>query len=292
MTALVGDIGGTRTRLALVRDGRIDAESVRILTNADHADFGAVVAAYLAGAGADRIESAALAAAGPVRNGRVTMTNRAWEVDSAALAQLLGPVVLMNDMEALGRAVPHLGAGDVTVLCKGKPEGAGQALVMNLGTGCNICPLRLTDQGAVTLEAEFGHAGLPATVAAELDAWLGGKAGDIATAEQLFGGVNLARLAERAGVSAPLEDADTARRIGGMLGLVLRDLAVSLLPRHGIYLAGSVAGALSAGPGLEALTSTLSRPFPRETGIGDLPLYLVTNGAAALEGCRASLPRE
>src|SRR5262249_3288503 len=77
------------------------------------------------------------AIAGPVRDGRVQVTNLAWSVDAATLASALGlgSVQLLNDLEANAWGLAVLGADDFHVLNAGRPDATGNAAVCSAGTG-------------------------------------------------------------------------------------------------------------------------------------------------------------
>ncbi|MDF1854968.1 glucokinase [Pseudooceanicola sp.] len=278
---LLGDIGGSHSRFALAQNGTIVADSLRRLNNDDFPRFDAALAAYLAEVSAPPLSRIALAVAGPMTGRRITMTNRDWSVDGTALAADGARVVLMNDLTALGLAVPVLGQGSLETISAGIAEGPGQALVLNLGTGVNIAAIRLTETGAIRFESEYGHAALSAPIAEEARRVFGEKP-RFPTVESLFGGVALNSL----GV---VLDRPEAAEIGAMLGLLVRDLAVTLLPRAGLYLSGGVARALMAGPGRDGFTGVLGRPFEAATGIQHLPVWLITDDLAALRGCLAAL---
>src|SRR5262245_16358264 len=98
-TLLVGDIGGTNTRLALYTDHgkRLLTESV--FPRREHATFDAIVRAFLASTGA-RPHAAVLGVAGPVRAGAAKVTNLKWRLDERRLERGLGirRISLHNDL--------------------------------------------------------------------------------------------------------------------------------------------------------------------------------------------------
>lgn len=290
---LVGDIGGTQARFALAGEGRILPRSQQILAGADFAGLDDAMLHYLAGQGGPRIEAVCLAVAGPVNAGQARLTNRDWSVTEAGLRMLTGAarVWLVNDMLALGAGAE--GARRIA-LRKGQPSG-GQSLVVNAGTGFNICPVLRGTGGLACLEAEAGHTALPAPVAAGLAEALGGRAAAFATIEDIFSGQGIARLwdamhaipgpapAEIARAESPQARAtmDLATRLFGRL---LRELALAHLPRAGIHLAGSVAAALAAHHPEALLAAFLS--VPEFADIPEaMPLSVIDDPAAALNGC-------
>lgn len=111
---LVGDVGGTNTRLALAgldAGGEIVTAFRQDMRNDDHANLEACVAAYLAALGAAPSPTmAAFGVASPVSGDVVRLTNRDWTFSIAAFAQRFAwtRFEVVNDFVALGHAVPAL----------------------------------------------------------------------------------------------------------------------------------------------------------------------------------------
>ncbi len=307
MTVLVADVGGTNARLALGQGGRLLPDTLVRLANDDWPSFEAVLDAYLAGR---PVPSAmCIAIAGPVTGTPAggaagSLTNRDWAFDSAALAARSGARVrLINDLTALGHALAGIapdGLRPVWTPTAGAERGTnGQALVLGLGTGVNLCAVRATSGGALCLEAEAGHAALPAPVAAAVAARTG-SADAFPTVEALFAGRGLAALhraltgqalaGDRIASAAAHDPAarETVELFSEMLGIYARNLALQFMPRAGFYLAGSVArGVLAAALGPFVAAYAAEAPFARiPRGI---PVRVIADDMAALTGCLAAL---
>ena len=110
--SLVADVGGTNTRVALANGAELLTDTVRKYKNADYAGLGAVLKTYLSDEPVD-CAGAAVAIAGPVRDGRGTLTNLDWSVDPEMLAQVTRAetVAVLNDLQAQGRDIIHLEIG-------------------------------------------------------------------------------------------------------------------------------------------------------------------------------------
>ena len=142
MRVLVGDIGGTKTGLALAEstaEGVILHDSRRY-ASADFDSLTAIVRLYLDETGqttGDDCPFGAFAIAGPVHGRRSKTTNLPWEIDADAMEGNLGfrRVGLLNDLEAVAWGVPALGGDDLAVLHPGEPEAQGNACVVAAGTG-------------------------------------------------------------------------------------------------------------------------------------------------------------
>lgn len=138
MIILAGDAGGTKTDLALVTSDRGPRNPIVEATFASrgYPSLEAMIGEFLAGRpeSPDRV---VIGVAGPVVAGHAHITNLPWAVDCAMLRQVSGSgeVILMNDLEAIAAAVPHLERGDVATLHDRVPEPGGAIGVIAPGTG-------------------------------------------------------------------------------------------------------------------------------------------------------------
>jgi glucokinase len=164
---LIADIGGTNIRIALT--GLNGARRARVLEPKYFrtADFGSVMEvaqAYLSQV-AERPRSAAFALAGVVRNGHVSITNRAWDFSIDEVRELLGleRLLAVNDFEAISWALPELGREDV-VDVGGKRAAMlpqhGTVVVLGPGTGLGVSALQINSRGPIVFATEGGHVGL------------------------------------------------------------------------------------------------------------------------------------
>ncbi len=141
MRVLVGDIGGTKTGLAVAEtDGSsVTLSEERRYPSGDFDSLEAIVGRYLNETGrqtGDDCPFGAFAIAGPVHGRRSKTTNLPWEVDADAVERTLGfaRVGLLNDLEAVAWGVAALGPADLEELHPGD-AGGGNACVVAAGTG-------------------------------------------------------------------------------------------------------------------------------------------------------------
>ena len=131
---------------------------------ADYASPVDAARAFLAGPARGHAPARALlAAAGPVVDGRIAMTNAAWTLDAGRIRQRLNlqDVKVLNDFEALGWALPDLRADDLFGLGGGLPGGRGTMAVMGPGTGFGLAAMAFAEGGdEAVLVTEGGHATL------------------------------------------------------------------------------------------------------------------------------------
>jgi glucokinase len=158
---VIGDIGGTHTRLSLLAPtGRRVRHQV--LSSREYPSLEAAVRAFLAPhKPAPKIKAAAFGIAGPVVAGRVATTNLPWVVDAKALQRKLSikRVTLLNDLVALALGTLSVSRRKVHVLGDaGAPKRKGANLaVLAAGTGLGEAMLVWDGARHVPVATEGGH---------------------------------------------------------------------------------------------------------------------------------------
>ncbi|MBM4251557.1 MAG: ROK family protein [Deltaproteobacteria bacterium] len=100
----------------------------------------------------------AIGVAGPVHGRYVSLTNVAWSIDADAIAAAVkAPVHLLNDLQALGYAVPHLPDTHLITIQQGEP-GPGPRVLIAAGTGLGEAVLVPQGPRYTVLPSEGGHA--------------------------------------------------------------------------------------------------------------------------------------
>ena len=167
MTILAGDIGGTKTVLALIsaENGVGRPSRQARFASGEHESLEVIIHAFLADCETTP-QIASFGVAGPVIGRRAKITNLPWVIDADAIGETFGiPTVhLLNDLEAIATAVPHLAAGDLCTLNAGRPDPAGTKAVIAPGTGLGMSFLTWTGERYQAHPTEGGHASFaPAT---------------------------------------------------------------------------------------------------------------------------------
>jgi glucokinase len=195
MTILAGDLGGTKTVLALYRQGdRIDqpwrSES---FASREYTDLDSIVARFLDKAG-ETPRAAAFGVAGPIIAGKAYITNLKWEIDPERLGQRFGiaSIGLLNDLQATAIAVPHLAPEDRCTLSPGIPEPDGLIAVIAAGTGLGMAFLVPGPGGWRAFPTEGGHMSFAprGDVEADLHAFLRERLGHVSF-ERICSGIGL-----------------------------------------------------------------------------------------------------
>lgn len=172
-TVLVGDVGGTRTRLALYAKGAKKAAAESIVPSGEHAGLEEIVTAFLEGTGA-RPSAAVFGVAGPVRAGTAQITNLPWKLDERALARKLRipRVRLANDLVVGARGCLEVRASEITLITDKAPAKKGEHLgVVAAGTGLGEARLVWIDGRYHALATEGGHCDFAPRSPLEVDLW-------------------------------------------------------------------------------------------------------------------------
>ena len=325
-TLLAGDIGGTKTLLALygLEGGRLIQRRSERFTSADWSDFAALVNHFLASGGATepRPSYACFAVAGPVRGGRVKLTNLPWRLEQGELARAcdLQHVELVNDFAVLIYGLPHLGAGQQQALRPGSADPQAPVAILGAGTGLGVAMGIPTAQGLVAMASEASHAEFAPRSAEEwqLKRWLQDDLGlERLSIERVVSGTGLGEvmrwlLASEGSSSHPLAAVDssdlpaataTAAATGeplarramdlwlGAYGSAAGDLALQSLCLGGLWVGGGTAGKL-----LEELRSAaFLEPFLHKGRLSpvveQVPVMALTDPEAGLfsAACRARM---
>ena len=164
---LAGDIGGTKTVLALfsTETGPFQALEREIFPSRDFESLKIIVKKYLSKKEL-RLNGASFGVAGPVKEGRAEATNLPWTIDARRLSSLIkgAPVRLLNDLSATAHAVPYLTPDDTHTIIQGKKSPRGVLGVVAPGTGLGEAFLVWNGARYQAYPSEGGHANFgPAT---------------------------------------------------------------------------------------------------------------------------------
>ena len=160
MRVLAGDVGGTKTRLAIfdVHGTRLETVTERSYPSGSYSGLENIVQDFLGGSSA-ACRQACFGIAGPVQHGRAQATNLPWIVEEQALAALFGfeRVALINDLEANAWGIAALRKIDFCPLNAGSPAAAGNAVIISAGTGLGEAGLYWDGQRHWPFACEGGH---------------------------------------------------------------------------------------------------------------------------------------
>ncbi|MBW8077534.1 MAG: glucokinase [Gallionella sp.] len=156
---LAGDIGGTKTRLALaeVSGTQVKIQHEVSYPSRDYPQFETLLAEFLSGV--DVPVHAAFGVAGPVQGRVVQTTNLPWRIDADRLQQRFGltSCTLLNDLEATAYGLSALRDADLLTLQTGSSDACGNAAVIAAGTGLGEAGLFWDGQRHQPFATEGGH---------------------------------------------------------------------------------------------------------------------------------------
>lgn len=310
--SLVGDIGGTNARFALVRDGEVRLHCPLSLATADHETVGRALSVYLEQAGHPRVEAACLAVAGPVRQPEARLTNGQWAFSIPELKQAFGwsRLDVINDYHAMALGVLEVPEAGLVSVSKGAGVKGLPRLVIGPGTGLGMAALVPSDGGWLPVVTEGGHVDFPVVTDVEVAILrkLQARFGRV-SAERVLSGDGLLALyrahADIQGVAAPLASpqaitgAATDRsdalavkvlmHFCELLGRAAGNAVLTLGAFGGVYLTGGILARfpdfLAASPFLDGFTDK-GRMTPLLT---DTQVQLVTDSQAGLLGAARAL---
>ncbi|GAA4096394.1 glucokinase [Actinomadura miaoliensis] len=312
---LVGDVGGTNARFALVETPDAAPTRVRVLPTRDFTGLGEAAAAYLADETV-RPAAACLAVAGPVGGGRYHLTNADWRPGEVAdVRERLGlPVVeVVNDFAALAASLPSLGPDDMRPVggdTAPAPDGTAPLAVLGPGTGMGVAGLVPVPGGQwIPTPGEGGHVDAPAATDEEIEVarLLRDECG-VASAELLLSGDGLARLHRLLGAvrGTPAEPLTAAQIVAGLddplcadavavfcalLGSFAGNVALTLGARGGVYLGGGILPRITDALEASDFRARFEAKPPVEGYLRAIPTALVVHPYPALLGAAAHLAR-
>jgi glucokinase len=156
---LAGDVGGTKVHLALYDfiNGKLKYARDQRYAAKEYSGLEEIVRVFL---GTEKVTAACFGVPGPVRNGRLRLTNLPWTLDSNELSDNLGitHVFLINDLEANGYGVAELAADQIDTLSEGDASQIGNRALIAAGTGLGEGLLIWNGHSHVPYPSEGGHA--------------------------------------------------------------------------------------------------------------------------------------
>jgi glucokinase len=301
MRIIAGDIGGTKTLLQLVDvDGSRQAVlAEKRFASGSYATFNALLREFVGTAGPPA-DAACFAVAGPVIENRAEITNLGWLIESAALQNdfAIPRVALINDFYAVALGVPCLGESDMITLHAGTPHDTAPIAILGAGTGLGEAILIWAGSQWEVVPSEGGHADYAPQdeLQTRLLLHLLAKHGHVSW-ERVCSGMGLVNIYEFLG-GPDATAADVAERAGAGDPLALQafdvfvdiygaeagNMALRILSRGGVYLAGGVAAKnVERFTDGRFMTAFLRKGRFREL-MAAMPVRLITNEKVGLLG--------
>ncbi len=157
---LAGDIGGTKTILALFASEKLPLQPLYEMSfaSSSYPGLDAIIADFFSKTKASA-STACFGVAGPVREGRAVITNLPWQTDTSMLQDAFGfsRATLINDLVATGYAIPHLEQSDLFTINNGIKTNEGALGIIAPGTGLGEVIFAWNGSDYLAVASEGGH---------------------------------------------------------------------------------------------------------------------------------------
>jgi len=319
---LAGDVGGTKVHLALyefengelthVRDEKFPAQ--------EYDGLEAIAKRFLDESGDPEVTAACFGVPGPVRQGRLKLTNLPWVLDSQEIAAALDVqhLFLINDLEANGYGIAELHSDQIYVLSDGDTSAVGNRGLVSAGTGLGEAILVWNGKMHVPMASEGGHCDFAPRNETEIELlrYLQRELSGRVSFERVVSGIGLkniyAFLRDEKGLDEPawlkerMQNEDPNAVIGELgengsnelcaqtldifasaYGAEAGNLALKILSVGGLYLGGGIAPKILK----KMKDGTFMKAFTDKGRLSDLlihmPVRIILESRAALMGAAA-----
>ena len=157
---LAGDIGGTKTILALFSNEKGPLHPLHEVsyTSGSYPGLDAIIEDFFSQTNS-AASTASFGVAGPVRQGRAVITNLPWQPDTQMLQASHGfsKAILINDLVANGYAIPHLEQTDLFTINEGITINEGGIGIIAPGTGLGEAIFTWDGYQFIAVPSEGGH---------------------------------------------------------------------------------------------------------------------------------------
>lgn len=307
---LIGDIGGTNARFAILVDAYAEPKQFPILATADFATIEEAIQIGVFDKTSVQPRAAILAVAGPIKDDEIDLTNCDWVVRPREMIRTLGfeDVIVINDFEAQALAAASLGPEHIEQIGGGEIRPSSSRVVVGPGTGLGVAGLVHARHTWFPVPGEGGHVDIGPRSARDYDLFphfetIGGRV----SAEQLLCGrglMNIYRTVCKAdGVEATAKNpaevttawsdgsdpaaAEAIALFATYLGRIAGDLALIFMARGGVYLAGGIAQKIIPALRQPLFREAFEDKAPHEGILKRIPTFVITHPLAALSGLAA-----
>lgn len=308
---LAGDIGGTNTRLALFEKGKRVGDEKKFLSQ-KYDGLETIVREFLK---EQKVIAACFGVAGPIKDQKSKITNLSWKIDALQIKEDLHipKVHLLNDLEANAYGLKTLKKEELFLLHKGQTQVGNQALIA-AGTGLGEAGLFWNGKEHIPFACEGGHTDFAPRDSKEIELFLYlKKKFDHVSYERLVSGPGLVNIFHfltetnqesfSSEVKNEMEQKDPARVISewgsqhkdpacaraldwfiSLYGAEAGNMALKFLSLGGFYIGGGIAPHLLEKMKNGPFLSSFLRKGRFESLLSTIPIWIVMNDNAALQG--------
>ena len=321
---LAGDVGGTKTVLALFEPATSKRPGLKRVKLARYANSGFkglddIIVRFLRSA-KRKPSRAAFALACPIDGDNGTLTNLGWKVSGKDLSRLIGvnKTLLFNDLVATALSIPLLDKKDLFTLQPGKPKD-GNIGVIAAGTGLGEAVLVRAGKKLVPMATEGGHGDFAPRnqTEAQLLDYLTKIYGRVSY-ERVISGMGLENIynflksfrgsPELAGLSEKIDTGDAPSVIAdlalnktdkdcmdaldmfvSLYGAEAGNLALRTLAHGGIYVGGGIAPKILSAMKTGAFIGSFRQKGRFEGFLSNIPVHVILNEFAPVIGAGAGV---
>ena len=314
---LAGDIGGTKSHIALFRlvGGKLSLLREHRYPSAGHPGLNAILREFL-GKDSPPLLAAGFGIPGVVTNGRAKPTNLSWGVDATDIAAEfeIPSVRVLNDLAANAHGIAQLPASDFAVVQQGCAGAKGNRCVVSPGTGLGEAGLFWDGHKHHVWACEGGHSDFGARNELELALleYLIKQFGHV-SAERVASGMGIENIykflrdtgrgKELPAVAAEMKTSDPGAVISkyadsgqcqmcaktldifvGCLGAEAANMALKTMATGGVYLGGGIPVKLLSHIQGVAFLHAFNDKGRLSSLMENMPVLVVLNDQAALLG--------
>ncbi|WP_439271754.1 glucokinase [Pseudochrobactrum sp. HB0163] len=307
---LIGDIGGTNARFAILVDSYAEPKEFPVLLTQDFDTIEDAIQSVVLDHTSILPRSAVIAVAGPVEGDEIPLTNCKWVVRPREMMERfnLSDITVLNDFEAQALAVVSLDDKHLENIGGEAAHPNGKRVVLGPGTGLGVAGLIRSRQTWVPVPGEGGHVdfGPRSQRDCQIFPFIEKIDGRI-SAEQLLCGRGLQHIYQAVcladGITpclnSPAEITDAALDKSNpqavetlelfviYLGRFAGDLALFFMAQGGVYLSGGIPQRIIPALRNGSFRAAFEDKAPHQHILKSIPVHVIVHPLAAIAGLSA-----
>lgn len=306
---LVGDIGGTNARFALIESANSEPVSFANVQTSDFTNIDIAILKAILPQTKVRPKTAILAIAGPISGDEIELTNCPWVVCPWVMMDMLGlkEIVVINDFEAQALAVASLDKEHLLQIGGGEAIAGASRVVLGPGTGLGVAGLVRSGNSWLPIPGEGGHVDMgPRTprdyqIFPHIELLEGRISGEqilcgrglvslyraICTADGIFPLYSEPKQVTEAAAGNDAAAQEAVELFAVYLGRLAGDLALIFMARGGVYLSGGIAQKIVPVLQNGGMRAAFDDKAPHSQFMKSTPVFVMTHPLAAVAGLSA-----
>ncbi len=307
---LIGDIGGTNARFAILVDSYAEPKEFPVLLTQDFETIEDAIQSAVLDHTSILPRSAVIAVAGPVEGDEIPLTNCKWVVRPREMMERfnLADITVLNDFEAQALAVVSLDEKHLENIGGDTGHPNGKRVVLGPGTGLGVAGLIRSRQTWVPVPGEGGHVDFGPRTERDNEIFpFIEKIDGRVSAEQLLCGRGLQHIYQaicqadglKPSLTTPAEITDAALDKSNpqavetlelftiYLGRFAGDLALIFMAQGGVYLSGGIPQRIIPALRSGGFRAAFEDKAPHQHILKTIPVHVIVHPLAAIAGLSA-----